>query len=52
MPIEAEHGGDESDGEGLAEEGEEHEDHGSEEGRGGAELQGPVAVEGRARRRG
>lgn len=52
MPIEAEHGGDESDGEGLAEEGEEHEDQGGEEGRGGAELQGPMAVERRARHRG
>lgn len=49
MPPEAEHAGDEPDGDGLAEQGGEHEDHGGEEPRGGADLGVPAAVEGRPR---
>lgn len=49
MPLEAEDGGDEADGDGLAEERGEHERHGGEEPRRGAELGVPPAVEGRAR---
>lgn len=45
MPIEAEHGGDEAHGESLEEESREHEDHGSDEGYGGAKLRGPVLIE-------
>lgn len=50
MPLEPHHGGDEADGDGLAEEGPEHEGDGAEEGQRGAELGGPVAVERRPRR--
>lgn len=49
VPLEAEDGGDEPDGDGLAEERGEHERHGGEEPRRGAELGVPPAVEGRAR---
>lgn len=49
MPPKAEHAGDEPDGDGLAEQGGEHEDHGGEEPRGGADLGVPAAVEGRPR---
>ena len=50
VPPEAEHSVDESDRDGLAEEGGEHEEHGGEELRGSADLSIPAAVEGRSRR--
>lgn len=48
MPIKAEDGGDEADGESFEEEGGEHKEHRGNEGQSGAELGGPVLVEGDA----
>lgn len=48
MPIKAEDGGDRADGNGFEEEGGEHEKHGEDEGQSGAELGGPVVIEGDA----
>lgn len=49
MPLQAEDGADEADGDGLAEQRGEHERHGGEEPRGGADLGAPAPVERRAR---
>nr|GMC54582.1 hypothetical protein Iba_chr01dCG17470 [Ipomoea batatas] len=48
VPIKAEDGGDRADGNGFEEEGGEHEKHGEDEGQSGAELGGPVVIEGDA----
>lgn len=44
MPVEAEHGGDEADGESFEEESGEHEDHGGQEWQRRPELGRPVPV--------
>lgn len=49
MPLEAEDGADEADGEGLTKQWGEHERNGGEEPRGGADLGVPAPVERRAR---